>query len=121
VSALIASERGQAAREFVVSVGAMVLDDDVFHQYFFLGRRSAEARVPVIIPQRNVQTTVTVARHGTERIELGMTPTEAQKLVVTEQSGTTREVWVDAQGRVLRVAIPSRGIVATRDELPGGA
>jgi len=118
VRSMIFSERGQAAKEFVVSVGAMVLDDDVFHQYYFLAKRAGDGPIPVIVPQRNAQSTVTVTREGTERFEIGNAQIEAQKLAVTEASGPTREVWVDAQGRVLRVAIPSRGLVATRDEPP---
>ncbi len=118
VRSFVSSERGQSAKEFVVSVGAMVLDDDVFHQYYFLAKRAGDGAIPVIVPQRNAQSTVTVTREGTERFEIGNTQIEAQKLVVTEASGPTREVWVDAQGRVLRVAIPSRGSVATRDEPP---
>jgi hypothetical protein len=118
VSAFVSTERGQSAREFVVSVGAMVLDDDVFHQYFFLARRAGEGATPVIVPQRNKQATVTVTRQGSERIDVAMTQVEAQKLTVSEAGGPSREVWVDARGRVLRVAIPDQGIVATRDEVP---
>ena len=118
VRSFVSSERGQSAKEFVVSVGAMVLDDDVFHQYYFLAKRAGDGPIPVIVPQRNAQSTVTVTREGTERFEIGNSQIEAQKLVVTEASGPTREVWVDAQGRVLRVAMQSRGIVATRDEPP---
>ena len=120
VSAFVATDRGQSAKEFVVSVGSMVLDDDVYHQYYFLAKRAGDGPIPVIIPRRNTQTTVTVTRQGNERIELGMSQTDAQKLVITESTGGSREVWVDAQGRVLKVAIPSRGIVATRDEVPAG-
>lgn len=120
VRSFVSSDRGQAAKEFVVSVGAMVLDDNVYHQYYFIAKRAGEGSIPVIVPQRNTQSTVTVARQGTERIDIGTTPVEAQKLSVSESGGQTREVWVDAQGRVLKVAIPSRGIVAARDELPAG-
>jgi hypothetical protein len=122
VSAFVSTERGQSAKEFVVAVGALVLDDDVFHQYYFLVKRAGEGAgpIPIIVPQRNMQTTVTVTRQGSERIELGMSQVEAQKVVVSESSGATREVWVDAQGRILKVAIPSRGIVAARDEVPSG-
>lgn len=120
VSAYVSTERGQAAKEFVVSVGALVLDDDVFHQYYFLAKRAGEGTIPVIVPQRNTQSRVTVARQGSERIELGMREVEAQKLSVTEASGPARELWIDAQGRVLKVAIPSRGIVAARDDVPAG-
>ncbi len=118
VRSFVATDRGQAAKEFVVSVGAMVLDDDVFHQYHFLAKRAGEGAIPVIVPQRNAQSTVTVTRQASERIDLGMTQVDAEKLVVSEASGATRELWIDAQGRVLKVAIPARGIVAMRDEAP---
>ena len=118
VRSFVSSERGQAAKEFVVSVGAIVLDDDVFHQYYFVAKRAGEGSIPVIIPQRNAQSTVTVARLATERVDIGNAQADAQKLSVTESSGPAREVWVDSQGRVLKVAIPSRGIIAIRDELP---
>lgn len=118
VRSFVSSERGQSAREFVISVGAMVLDDDVFHQYYFVAKRAGEGSIPVIIPQRNAQSSVTVSRQGNERIDLGTNQVDALKLAVAEGSGPAREVWVDAQGRVLKVAIPSRGIVATRDEPP---
>ncbi|MEW5917109.1 MAG: hypothetical protein AB1762_11920 [Gemmatimonadota bacterium] len=117
VSAIVHSDRGQSAKEFVVSVGAMVLDDDVFHQYYFVAKSSGSAAV--VVPQSGTQSTVTVTRSGRERIELGMAQADAEKIVV-QGAGPAREVWVDAQGRVLKVAIPSRGIVATRDEVPAG-
>jgi hypothetical protein len=120
VSAFVQSDRGQSAKEFVVSVGAMVLDDDVFHQFYFLAKRADAGAIPVIVPQRNAQVSVTVTRQGSERIEVGMSQVDAQKLAAAGLPGGPREVWLDSQGRVLKVAIPSRGIIATRDEVPAG-
>jgi hypothetical protein len=35
-----------------------------------------------------------------------------------DAAGISTDVWLDARGRVLRVAIPSRGFVAVRDAPP---
>jgi hypothetical protein len=37
---------------------------------------------------------------------------------MTEPDGATRRIWVDAQGRVLKVMLEGRGITATRDDPP---
>ena len=52
------------------------------------------------------------------RVSIGTTELDAKHIVVTEPSGATRDVWVDAKGRVLKVAIPSRNVVALRDDPP---
>ncbi|HET6765671.1 MAG TPA: hypothetical protein VFH27_18455, partial [Longimicrobiaceae bacterium] len=49
-SAKIVTGAGEQLREYVVSSGALVLDDGVAHHYYFLAQRGA-ARVPVIIPR----------------------------------------------------------------------
>jgi hypothetical protein len=38
--------------------------------------------------------------------------------VLSEPGGGDRDLWVDASGRVLKVAIPGRGLVAQRNEPP---
>ena len=43
---------------------------------------------------------------------------QAQHLTIRESGGAEREVWVDAAGRVLRVSIPSLGVLAVRDDPP---
>src|SRR5687767_14151352 len=40
VSSRVKNARGESANEFVVSHGAIVIDDDVFHQYYFITRRT---------------------------------------------------------------------------------
>ncbi len=109
--------RGEAAREYVVSSGALVLEDEVFHQYYFLSRMPRGASVPVVIPRRNTQLALRVQDAGTERLNIGGTSIEARVLRLSEPGGTTRQVWVDGNGRVLRVAVDG-GLTATRDEPP---
>ena len=41
VGARVKNSRGESANEFAVSQGAIVIDDDVFHQYYFITRRSS--------------------------------------------------------------------------------
>lgn len=118
VSAQINTPRGEADREYVVADGAVMLDDDVFHQYYFVALRANGATVPIVVPRRNTQMVLRVSNAGNERVSIGGTSIEARHLQFTEPSGVVREVWVDSAGRVLKVAIPSRGIVALRDDPP---
>ena len=118
ISVRVRNPRGESAREYVVNEGAYVLDDDVFHQYFFLARREASGAVPVVVPRRNVQVTMRVSWAGTEQVTIGGRSLAARRMVVEDPGTGRREVLVDESGRVLRVSIPSKGIVATRDDPP---
>jgi hypothetical protein len=119
-STRVRTPTGQAAKEYIVSEGALVIDDDVFHQYYFLAQRLTGAAgvltLPVVIPRRNLQETMRVTVAGTERIIIGGTPVDARHLVAVGSGGATRNIWVDAQGRVLKVTLGN--ITALRDELP---
>ena len=117
VSASVKNSRGESASEFVVSQRAVVIDDDVFHQYYFLTRRPAGS-VSVIVPRRNAQVVMQLTASGSETISLGGTAIEGRHYTITDPGGANREVWADASGRLLKVAIPSRGIVALRDDPP---
>lgn len=118
VSARINNARGESAKEYIVTDGALILDDDVFHQYYFLARRSNDARIAIVVPRRNAQLVLTVSSAGADRVTVGTKDLEARHIVLTEPSGATRDVWVDAKGRVLKVAIPARNLVAQRDDPP---
>ena len=123
-SARVQSARGESAREYVVADGALIIDDDVFHQYFFLGRRESTApptapiTVPVIVPRRNVQIAMRVESRGREQLTIGGQTLASEHLRLVEPGGATRELWIDDRGRVLRVEVPGRELVAVRDEPP---
>jgi hypothetical protein len=116
-SARVRTPGGESAKEYIVSDGAVILDDEVFHQYYFLGMGGHTGSVPVVVPRRNVQLTMRVeGGGGSETVEIGGTRVAARHLEVHDPGGTIRHVWLDSQGRVLKVTI--NGTTATRDELP---
>jgi len=117
-SARLRTPRGESAKEYIVSDGAFVLDDDVFHQYYFLATAQRSGAVPVVIPRRNAQVSMHVEDQGSESVQVGGASVQSRHLVLTEPDGPTRHLWVDAQGRVLRVTLEDGGLVATRDEPP---
>jgi len=117
-TARVRTPTGEATKEYIVSEGALVIDDMVFHQYYFLAQRAkgSSFTLPVVIPQRNAQLTMRVQVAGPDRIVVGGTPVDARRLVATVTGGPARDIWVDAQGRVLKVSMGN--ITAVRDELP---
>jgi hypothetical protein len=115
-SARIRTPGGETAKEYIVSDGAVILDDEVFHQYYFLAMSARTGSVPVVVPRRNVQVTMRVEGGGSEMVEIGGSRVSARHLEVNDPGGATRHVWLDSQGRVLRVTVD--GVTATRDELP---
>ena len=117
-SATMRTPSGDSSKEYVVTDGALILDDDVFHHYYFIAQRQPGGTMTVVIPRRNVQVAMTVESRGAEPVTVGGTPLNATHLVVRERGGAVRDVWVDAQGRVLRVRLADRGIEALRDDPP---
>ena len=72
----------------------------------------------MVVPHRNVQVMMRIEDRGPASVTVGGQSLPGRALVLIEPGGANREIWVDAQGRVLKVAIPSRGITALRDEPP---
>lgn len=118
VSASMSNARGPSEREYVVAEGAVILEDDVFHQFYFVVQRANAATVPIVVPLRNRQILLKVTNTGADQVTIGGTTVDARHFVFTEPDGASREVWADASGRILRVAIPARQLVAIRDEPP---
>jgi hypothetical protein len=97
----------------------VAVEDDVVHQLWFITRRGPGATVSVLAPLRNVLETVRVELVGSEALTIDAHDVEARHLRLrTEGSGVTRDVWVDAAGRLLKVVIPATKTVAVRDESP---
>ncbi len=120
-SARIVSPAGEMMREYLASDGAVVVDEGLVHQYYFLAQRagSTTTRIPLLIPRQSRQVLGTVTAAGGEAIEIGGRRIDARLLRVSAAGLPDRELWVDDRGRVLRLAVPSRGFVATRTSIPG--
>jgi hypothetical protein len=110
----------ESARTYLLGDTTVVVDDELFHQYFFvaLHRRGGEAGVPMLVPRRNVHGPARVREEGAERLTVGARTIDAIRLSVTDPLARVRTVWIDGGGRVLRVASPSEGLVAQRDDPP---
>jgi hypothetical protein len=115
----IRTERGEQEREYRAAEGTLLLDSGVAHQYYFVNLRfpSEGGRVPVIVPREGRQFTLTVTVVGTTTIEIEGAALTARHLRL-EGNGGPREVWVDEEGRVLRVRHPDAGYEAIRKAAP---
>jgi hypothetical protein len=115
--AVLQTRTGESSKEYVVANGAVILDHDVFHQHFFvpLARRSGE--VIVVVPRRNSQVVGRLEEHGSDKIRVDGKEVAAVHFVITLPDGA-RDLWFDEGGRLLKVALPARGLIALREELP---
>lgn len=112
--------RGEAAREYRLAPGTLLVEDDLFHQWFqlALGGRATRGEVAILAPRRNLHGTATVTRVGDEAVVIGGRSLPAVRLAVLAPGTGRHDVWLDAEGRVLRVAIAADGVVAVRDDPP---
>ena len=120
VTARVVSSAGENLREYLVSEGAEVIDESVAHQHYFLARRAraGETRIPVISPREGRQHFVQVEIAGDESLTIAGQTVTARKLVIRPDQREARQVWVDAQDRVLKLELPARRLIAERVALP---
>ena len=119
LTAKITSGRGTAGREYMITPGSLLLDDRAVHQYWFVTHRSREGTVPVVAPREgDIKGTVTVSVVGEEQIQIGRHDLVATHVRTTVSGGDATDIWIDKSGRLLKVAIPAKGIVAVRDDPP---
>ena len=121
---LARSSTGEAAREYLLRPGAVVIEDDGIVQYALLvrDRRIGEGddiTLPSLTPIANSQGTVRVALEArADTIIVAGVRREARRWRITADSSDQRVLWADADGRVLRLSIPARNLEALRDDVP---
>jgi hypothetical protein len=114
LSVLSSDQKGnESMKEFVVAPGGtLILDEDLFHQYFLIALNRRSGSLKVIVPQTGHEMSASLVPGGMESIEIG-----GRNVTATKYSlGGGREFWVDSSGRLLRVSLPG-GVTATREEL----
>ena len=72
----------------------------------------------VIAPRSGQQVIYQLADAGPEDVEIAGRAIPARHFTLTRGDGVKREVWVDARGRLLKVLLPDRGLIAVRDGPP---
>jgi len=118
--AQIVSPTGETMREYLISEGAIILDDGVAHHHYFIAARAAGGGpIPIIVPAQNRQVTGTVRDAGQETVDIAGQRVSARRLVFEPAGMPARTLWVDGEGRMLRLAIPDNGYTAERTALPG--
>jgi len=115
---------GEAAREFVLSPGAIILEEDGLAQYALLlrGRRASinvGQSIPTLTPTENRQGIVRlVLESERDTVTIAGAKRAAWRWRAVPVSGDARTIWADADGRVLRVYLAARGLDALRDDVP---
>jgi hypothetical protein len=115
--AVLQTRTGESSKEYVVQNGAFILDDDVFHHHFFVPLARRSGAVTVVVPRRNSQVSGRVEERGSDKIRVDGKEVTAVHFVITLPDGA-RDLWFDEGGRLLKVALPARGLIALREELP---
>ena len=116
-SVLAQTRTGESAREYVLPNGTLVLDEDVFHQFFFVGLAAQSVEIVVISPRSAQQDVMRLQAGAAETVEIAGRALAARRYSLVNGQGP-RHVWVDGEGRLLKVEIPDRGYVALRDDPP---
>lgn len=115
----VKSGTGEAEREYAIGDSAVIVDDDLWHQHYFLARAVRNGSIAVVVPRRGVQQLWRVSTAGLDTLRIGSRSVPALRIAVRPEGAPVRQIWIDSgTSRVLRIAIPADGIVATRSELP---
>lgn len=117
-SSMLRTRDGESTREYVVPRGVVVLDDDVLHQLFFVTLARRSGAVSILAPRAGLQVMASLDDRGGGPVDIGGNSIAATHFVLSAPGFARREFWIDSAGRILKVTIPERGVVAQRDEPP---
>lgn len=113
----VTSAEGERWKEFLTRGAVAVLERGVAHHYYVLFRHlpsdPSGSRVSVIVPSRHEQVTATVSGGASEPVDIGGDRVSARRYEV-DVDGARGAVWLDDDGRVLRVSFPGENRVAVR-------
>ncbi len=116
----VRSERGEREREYRAATGTVLLDQGVAHQYYFVAQRASggSATVPAISPREGRQFELSISTvAAATSVQLGEGSVQGRHLRI-QGDGRSVDLWVDGEGRVLRVEDAERGYTAIRARAP---
>ena len=117
-------DSGESAREYALVPGMLVLEGEFYHQIAFVVRgrglevgQTIELRALSLL--ENTQRALRLSLESrTDSVAIAGTFTPALRWMLADGIGLARTIWSDAEGRLLKVVVPSRSIEVTRDALP---
>lgn len=115
---------GESVREYLLVPGVIVLEADFYHQLAFVLRGRAlnvgkTVELTALSVLDNGQRQLRLALESREdSVTIAGTARAAFRWKLDDGAGMVRTLWGDAEGRLLRVTIPSRSIDVVRDALP---
>lgn len=114
--------RTERAREFPAPLPAAVLDDSVFGLYLPVawlgGARHGPVPVTALFPRAGRREHLSVQDLGVEATTLNRDPASLRHVTASGGENRLVHVWVDADGRLAKVEIPSRRLIAERQPAP---
>jgi hypothetical protein len=120
-SVLIQTKRGEASKEYAVRRGTVLLDDELFHQFYFVvlaGLATADSALNVIAPRDAAQGRHRLEFRGIEVVVVGGQNLTGRRFALWDANTMRADVWIDAVGRLLKVSVPDKALVALRDDPP---
>ena len=115
-SVRLLGRRTERAREFPAPPPAAVLDDSVFALYLPVAwqGRSQAVEVTAVFPRAGRRELLTVQDLGVQPTVLNRDPASLQHITVAGGQNRLVHLWLGGDGRLAKVEIPSRRLVAER-------
>ena len=112
----VLGRRSERAREFPVMGRTVVLDDSVYALYLFAAwqARAEPVQVVGVVPRADRREALTVQDLGVGATTLNRDPATLRHITVTGGANQLVHLWLDANGRLLKVEIPSRRLRVER-------
>jgi hypothetical protein len=112
--------RTERAREFPAAPPTVVLDDSVFALYLPAAwqARARPITATAIFPRAGRREVLTLQDLGVESTTLNRDPASLRHITVTGGANGLVHLWLGVDGRLARVEIPSRRLVAERAPAP---
>jgi len=106
----------ERAREFPTGERAAVLDDSVFALYVFAAWRATSdpLTLTAIFPRGLRREVVQIKDLGLASTTLNRDPARLRHITLGAEGQETVNFWVDESGRLMKVEIPSRRLIAER-------
>ena len=112
--------RTERAREFPAPPPAAVVDDSVFALYLPVAwqGRPRPVTVTAVFPRAGRRELLTVQDLGVQSTTLNRDPAALQHITVTGGENRLVHLWLGADGRLAKIEVPSRRLVAERRPHP---